>query len=451
VFPSCDITGAIEAMLQYLYDQRNVYKALMVDAEIMGKLKEATKWDRKQLPIKIFNNSAFGSISAPHIFNWGDIDIGEMITCTGRQYLRHMIGFFKERGYDPLVLDTDGVNFSYKDDINNNVYIGKGIHRFVEKDKEYVGINADVAEYNERFMHGVMGLDIDYMMAATINLSRKNYANLDGKGKIKLTGNSIKSKSTPIYIEKFLNKGIKMLLEGNGKEFVSYYHEYVEKIFNQNIPLADIANKSKVKKTLRQYKNRGTNKNGGPLPRQAHMELIMKDNIHADLGDTIYYINNGTKKSHGDIQVKKNKANPEGLLVFNSYIISEEDMKNNPDLTGEYNVAKYIEAFNKKVTPLMVVFQQSVRDSLILTDPEDKQFYTNSELELINGVPLDETGQDSLEELMTISDEENRFWSTCDKPNDYMIVDLLEQGELKEPPLELPKPQINTDEDVEYF
>lgn len=424
VFPACDVTGAIAAMLLYLYDTRNIYKALMVECEQKGDSKEATKWDRKQLPIKIFNNSAFGSISAPHIFNWGDIDIGEAITCTGRQYLRQMIKFFMDRGYDPLVLDTDGVNFSYSEEIKNRKYVGRGLHRFVKEGVEYTGIDADVAEFNERFMFGVMGLDIDYMMDTTINLSRKNYANLDSKGKIKLTGNSIKSKTTQTYIANFLNKGVKLLLEGKGKEFVNYYYEYIERIYNKDIPLSEIANKSRVKKTVKQYLNRGLNKNGKPLPRQAHMELIIKENIDANLGDTIYYVNNGTRKSHGDIQVKKTKNDPpEGRLVFNSYLITEEDMKNNPDMKGDYNVDRYIDGFNKKVEPLLVVFSLNVRNSLLITNPSEKQYFTATELELVNGIPTNEGDQDTLEELMTMSDEEKQFWRLNKLNPLYMLKD----------------------------
>ena len=133
-----------------------------------------------------------------------------------------------------------------------------------------------------------------------------------------------------------------MLLSGKGKEFVDYYNHYLERIYNMDIPLAEIANKSKVKKTVQQYKNRGTNKNGQPLPRQAHMELLIKEGIQPQLGDEVYYVNNGTRKSHGDIQVRKRKTDPpEGTLVFNSYLINSEQMEKNPNLKGEYNVPRY--------------------------------------------------------------------------------------------------------------
>lgn len=433
VFPEVDISGALRAMLRYLLDTRNEYKYMAIEYAKQGNHKLASKFDKKQLPIKIFNNSAFGSISAPNIFPWGDINIGETITCTGRQYLRHLIQFFIDRGYVPLVLDTDGVNFSYDDKILSHKYTGRGYHRFVKKGVVYEGVEADVAEYNDRFMYGDMGLDIDEMWPSTINLSRKNYATLKPDGKIKLTGNTIKGKAIQKYIKNFLNKGIKMLLLGKGKEFVDYYNEYLERIYNMDIPLAEIANKSKVKKTIEQYKNRGTNKNGQPLPRQAHMELLIKEGINSQLGDDVYYINNGTRKSHGDIQLRKTKKDPpEGTLIFNSYLISNEEMEKNPELRGEYNVPKYIDAFNKKVEPLLVVFRKHVRESLLITNPEEKQFFTSSELELVSGIPNKDGDQDTIEELLTMSEEEVVFWKNKGLSPEYMINDRFEGEDVVE-------------------
>jgi DNA polymerase elongation subunit (family B) len=44
----------------------------------------------------------FGALSAPQVYAWGDMYMGEQITCTGRQYLRQMIKFFMTKGYVPL-------------------------------------------------------------------------------------------------------------------------------------------------------------------------------------------------------------------------------------------------------------------------------------------------------------------------------------------------------------
>ena len=110
----------------------------------------------------------FGSLSAPQVFPWGEMDGGEKVTCTGRQYLRHMIKWFMEKDYEPLVLDTDGVNFSSPQDIDSREYMGKGNNELVEKDKIYYGGEADVAEYNDLFMKNEMGLDTDGMWPSVL-------------------------------------------------------------------------------------------------------------------------------------------------------------------------------------------------------------------------------------------------------------------------------------------
>ena len=282
----------------------------------------------------------------------------------------------------------------------------------MEKDKDYTGVEACVSEYNEIYMRGVMGLDVDEVITATINLSRKNYANLEPNGKIKLTGNTIKSKTLPIYIEEFLDKGITMLLNGDGKSFITHYYEYIDRLFGQQIPLRKIATRKKVKHTQQQYEDRKSEKNakGNPMPRLAHMELIGKHNLKVDNGDTIYYFNTGTAKSHADIKVQKNKQTGDEEVIWRCELIPNIELEKNPDKTGPYNVAKYLNSFNNRVGPLMVVFQPKVRETLLVTDPEDKQFYTDSEMKLMNGIPKSDGDQDNIIDLLTVTDREVEFW-----------------------------------------
>jgi DNA polymerase elongation subunit (family B) len=226
VFPKCDVLGGMKGMLSYFRNARIMYKNLASEWYEKDK-KKSLSYDRKQLPIKIFINSMFGALSAPQVFAWGDMYMGEQITCTGRQYLRQMIKFFMKRGYTPLVMDTDGVNFSKPEGWENRRYIGKGLNWKVKEGKEYTGDDADVAEFNDLFMRGEMALDTDGTWPSCINLARKNYAVMEASGKIKLTGNTIKSKKLPLYIEDFLDKGVKQLLEGKGQDFIEWYYEYV--------------------------------------------------------------------------------------------------------------------------------------------------------------------------------------------------------------------------------
>jgi DNA polymerase elongation subunit (family B) len=422
VFPECDVTGGMKAMLKYFRDTRILYKNLAGQYE-KSDPKKSLSYDRKQLPIKIFINSMFGALSAPQVFAWGDMYMGEQITCTGRQYLRMMIKFFMNRGYTPLVMDTDGVNFSKPDGWENRRYIGKGLNWKVKEGKEYTGDDADVAEFNDLFMRGEMALDTDGTWPSCINLARKNYAVMDAKGKIKLTGNTIKSKKLPLYIEAFLDKGVKLLLEGKGQEFVEWYYEYLQKIFDQKIPLKQIAQRAKVKLSLEDYKLRSgqKTKSGGSMSKMAHMELAIKHRMNVNLGDVIFYVNNGVKASHGDVQKKGDET------VLNCYMLNNKELEDNPDLTGEYNVPRAITTFNKRIEPLLVVFKDEVRDGLLVLDPEKRGLFTKEQCELINGKPFDESGQDKLEDVLSISEPELVYWKKRGLSPDYMY-ELAEEG-----------------------
>ena len=441
VFPDCDVMGVQKSMLKYFRNIRIKYKRLAGELAKTNPV-EAEMYDRKQLPIKIFINAYFGSLSAPQVFPWGDMNMGETITCVGRQCLRMMIMFFQRKGYKPLVMDTDGVNFETPDDIETHTYVGKGLNELVTEGKEYTGIEADTAEFNDTFMRNEMGLDIDYTAPACINVSRKNYIiklMKKGKEKIKLTGNTIKSKKMQTYIVEFLDEGLKYLLNGDGHSFVELYYDYVNKIYNKEIPLSKIANKARVKQSVEEYKKhiKKTTKAGSLMSRQAHMELIIQNDYPAGLGDTIYYINNGIKKSSGDVQkiarpskkaqeefiAKHGHPMPPDYIEVNCYMIEEKEILNNPDMVGDYNVARYLNIFNKRIEPLLVVFHPSIREDILVEDPNNRQYFTKAQCELVNGFPLKEEGQDKLEEVMTLSDSEVLFWNRVQRDPYFMYVE----------------------------
>ena len=441
VFPACDVMGVQKSMLKYFRDIRIKYKHLAGSLAKTNPV-EAEMYDRKQLPIKIFINAYFGSLSAPHVFPWGEMDSGETITCIGRQCLRMMIMFYMKKGYKPLVMDTDGVNFETPEGIENTRYVGKGLNELVTEGKEYSGIEADTAEFNDIFMRNEMGLDIDYVAPACINVSRKNYIikmMKKGKEKIKLTGNTIKSKKLQTYVVEFLDEGLKYLLNGDGHSFVELYYDYVNKIFEKEIPLSKMANKARVKQSVNEYKKyvMKTTKAGSLMSRQAHMELIMNSNYPAGLGDTIYYINNGVKKSSGDVQkitkptkkqqeeftAKNGYPMPNDYIEVNCYMIDEKEITNNPDLKGDYNVPRYLNIFNKRVEPLLVVFNPAIREDILIEDPKDRQYFTKAQCDLVNGFPLKEEGQDKLDEVMTLSDSEVIFWNRVGRDPYFMYIE----------------------------
>ena len=412
-----------------------------------------------------------------------------------------------------VMSNTDGFNFQkpnkyrYTED---NPYIGLGKGRNVKEGKAYTAVEADVAEFedvyiNQAYNGGILknGLGIDEYCDACIQFKRKNYCDLMPDGSIKLVGNSIKSKKMPIYIEKFLNEAIKMLLHGKGKDFIEFYYDYVEKIYNMQIPLKDIASVGKIKTSIDEYKKKckEITKAGTKKARQAWYELAIKENLNVNMGDSIYFINTGKKKGESDIKriteyyyidsngneidyvmndngekMVDKKGNPISLtkyiekeykkhykeysdsefaknkldyannvlftdkeilekdrLIFNCVLLSNELVEDEDDHycdeNFEYNTAKYIEMFNKRIRPLLVVFDRNVRvivnengkeiDNILISNPKDRKVFTEEETQLVSGQPFDESDQDTYEQLMTMEDKEIKFWLSVDKEPPY--------------------------------
>jgi hypothetical protein len=237
-----------------------------------------------------------------------------------------------------------------------------------------------------------------------------------------------------------------MLLQGDGKAFVEYYYEYLQKIFDKKVPLSKIAQRAKVKLTLDEYKKRLTTKTkaGNSMSRMAHMELAIQENLNVNLGDVIMYVNNGNKASQGDVQkmtakqIKdtnavnifnnpKSKPITDGVMV-NCYMLDKDILDKDPELTGDYNVPRAISTFNKRIEPLMVVFQDEVRNGLIVSDPEQRGIFTTAQCELINGHPLGEGDQDDLQkDVLDITEQELNYWERRGLKPEYMY-DLAEEN-----------------------
>ena len=495
IFPMFDITGVIRKMLLYLTTTRNIYKKLAngdelnnnelsllneIDHDVAIKYKnnEITENDRalfkiKQLPIKILNNSLFGALGSGISFNWSDNICAARITCSGRLELRHAIWWFKKFECVPLLAVTDGINFKvpiYTKIKVNGEGVTEGITEgVIEEMWQYngkTGIHALVEKYNtEEMKGGYMAVDLDGEYLSCLNLSRINYATLalskdkksgQMKEKVKLTGNTIKSKVMPEYIEEFIDKGLDLILHNKGKEFVDYYNSYAEMIYQKRIPLKKIATKNKVKATLSQYKKRGKDKNGRDKGMQAHMELLIQErNRIAEkifqehkneldlkkseeklsieekskliinymppeppLDSVIYHVNTGYLKSHGSSSKIIDKVTNEERLA--SSLINAKDLIENPNMTGDYNVVKYLDAFNKRVSTILVGFEPEIAEKILckISKKKEKVFDKMVVVEtlqkgtfLSKDLVLGNFDDDTFEEAIFLEKKEVDFWN----------------------------------------
>ena len=502
-----DLMGTMLKFLEYVLTTRETSKALKKKAgkvvekyeKKLAKGQELTEEedkeykdaqrdyafnDGKQMQQKVLGNSFFGSYGSNigSLFPWKSVVCAERTTCTGRMSLRLMISHFAKLGYIPIVGDTDGFNFKLPETYRyteENPYVSTGMSRETKKGKSYTGYEADVAEFNDQYMCDMhyatnavnkMGLGIDEVVAATINFSRKNYADYFPEKPypedVKMVGNTIKSKKMSEYIEKFLDKGIRLLLNNNGQGFLDEYYDYIDKIYSYRIPLKEIASRGKVKKSLNEYKEdcKTLTKAGRPKSRQAWMELALNEGINVDLGETLFYINTGKSKSQSDVKKvqhyyttgglfgdkmdcrvsleKEWKAAPdsktmedgiklslqeyvkkyhpevtiEDEIILNAKLLPRDivDSENEvlcKDVPGmEYNVPKYISQFNNRIKPLLVCFSKDIRNKILITNPSERPYFTADESVLTSGQPNEPGDQDTFEQLMTMEDKEIKFW-----------------------------------------
>ncbi|MFW6242721.1 MAG: hypothetical protein ACOC2W_01025, partial [bacterium] len=516
VFPIFDITNIIKKLLLYMTTTRNVYKKMANDDDLsdteleilkLNNLNETikqykedtlTKPERKmfkvkQAPIKTLNNSLFGALGSGYAFNWSDNVCAGRITTVGRLELRKAIKWFEDYGCKPLLCVTDGINFSIPKETNlvvdnDNVYYDDKYNKpevnSIYGDKK--GVSALIEKFNKEVMIGYMAVDDDGQFQSCLNLKKNNYALLsvdkENNKKVKLTGGMIKNKVMPEYIEDFIDQGLILILEGKGQEFVEYYNSYCEDIFYKRIPLKKIASKKRIKSTIKEYLNRGTDKNGREKAKQAHMELIIEErnelakkcfydyydqiinkygeeiekkypnyneiNVddfdlediykyandwmpnEPDLDSTVYLINTGNNISDGDSSIIKDAETGEKRTA--SSLIHKSELVDNPDMLGDYNVSKYLNDFNKKVKPLLEVFKDDVKDKILIKIKKkrykDEFGVKRQHKELVKNVFSSEDLQlvdkdlNDLEEAITLEDEEVKFWNKFGY-NPYKIWD----------------------------
>lgn len=481
VFPMFDITGVMEKILVYLTSTRNVYKNLargvtlkpdelgllsVLDHENHEKYLKDVLDDRdkyffniKQEPIKTLNNSLFGALGSHISFNWSDNVSAGRITGIGRIELRHAITWFGTYGCTPLYAVTDGINFHIPEKTNirvidDVVYVEENSDSINEMWKygSKVGIDALMEKFNEEELDGYMVVDDDGTFDSCLNIKRINYATLSynrdrktgektGGVDIKMTGNSLKSKTKPTFIQEFIEKGLDLVLSGDGVGFVEYYYEYVDQLKNMEIPLIKIATKRRYLNSIKDYNNRGTDINGRLKSKQAHMELVIQERrkiarelylehigenenseyisdddkmkmveVHMppepEIDSMLYYYNIGTKKSHGD---SKLIINDDGEEVLLSKLINKRDIIENPNMKGEYNYQRYIAALNNAIKPLFVGFSKEVQDKIEVKINRKgeliKHDFNKEELKLMS------FDYDSLEDTMYLEDLEVDYWN----------------------------------------
>jgi len=239
--------GVVPGLLSRWYSDRKV---------MQKKLKESTTdedrdyWDKRQLVRKILLNSAYGALLNEHC-RFYDKRIGQSVTLSGRQIVKHMMstinetiaGEYSHDGAAIVYGDTDSCYFTAYPTLSSQIANGE-----LEWNKETcIGLYDSIADqanetfpgFMERAFHAprkngeIIKAGRELIGDRSIFITKKRYAinifDKEGKrkdkngnlGDIKAMGLDLKRADTPKYVQEFLLNVLTMVIqEGKPREEV---------------------------------------------------------------------------------------------------------------------------------------------------------------------------------------------------------------------------------------
>jgi len=242
----------------YTYEKEGVIPGLLSrwysDRKVMQKkLKESTNdedreyWDKRQLVRKILLNSAYGALLNEHC-RFYDKRIGQSVTLSGRQIVRHMMstinelveGTYSHEGSAIVYGDTDSCYFTAYPMLKEQISKGE-----LDWNKEMcIGLYDSIADqandsfpsFMERAFHAprkngeIIKAGRELIGDRSLFITKKRYAinifdkegkrkDINGKtGDIKAMGLDLKRADTPKYIQEFLMDILKQVLAGEQRD-----------------------------------------------------------------------------------------------------------------------------------------------------------------------------------------------------------------------------------------
>ena len=259
----------------FTYEKEGVVPGLLTrwysDRKVMQKkLKEATTnedrdyWDKRQLVRKILLNSAYGALLNEHC-RFYDKRIGQSVTLSGRQIVKHMMstinetiaGEYAHDGNAIVYGDTDSCYFTAYPILNSQIANGE-----LDWNKEtciglYDGIadqaNESFPAFMEKAFHAprkngeIIKAGRELIGDRAIFITKKRYAinifdkegkrkDTNGKnGDIKAMGLDLKRADTPKYIQEFLMDVLTKVLAGEQRDkVIEMVKEFKNKLSDQD-------------------------------------------------------------------------------------------------------------------------------------------------------------------------------------------------------------------------
>ena len=267
IVPESDTLGVFGDMLARLRKFRLEAKAAMRSAEGGQK----AHLDALQGTFKILINSFYGYLGFAQ-GNFADFEAAAAVTAKGRELLRGMVDWLRQRGAEVIEIDTDGIYFTPPQGATWD-----GLYR----------------ELAATLPPGIE-VEFDARYAAMFSYKAKNYALLSEDGKLSIKGAALKSRGLEKFQRVFIERAVRALLEGKPEVIPTMHAEFAKALRERKWEPEMFVKTEALQDSLEAYQKKiaASSRN-----RSAAFELALRSGRKMQAGDRVSYYITGTKKT----------------------------------------------------------------------------------------------------------------------------------------------------------
>ncbi len=243
--------------------------------------REAEEADRRdyynalQQTFKVLINSFYGYLGTT-LHNFSEPALAAEVTRLGRDTIKAMLAWLREKGARPVEIDTDGIYFIPP----------PGITTAGEEEEL-------VAELSGTFPEGIE-VEMDGRFQAMFSYKMKNYALLGYDGKVTIKGSGLKSRGIEKYLREFMREMLRFLLLGSPEEVESLYSEYLQRLRQHGFDITWLAKTETLGESPEGYRLKVRQGKRNP---SAAFEIALASSYDYRAGDQISYYVVGSGKS----------------------------------------------------------------------------------------------------------------------------------------------------------
>jgi DNA polymerase I len=272
IFPANDRLEIFRGLLADLRKFRLEAKAKMRESSAQpARAQEYQAWNALQNVFKILINSFYGYLGFSQ-GHFADYAAAARVTETGRDLLKALVAWLNAHGSRVIEIDTDGIYFVPP-----------------------AGTNlGDLQRGLREVLPDGIDIEFDARYPAMFSYKAKNYALLQEDGQLILKGGALKSRGLEKFQRQYLERMIRLLLEGRREMVPALRAEFEQAIRERRWPIEFLAKTDTLQDSLGQYQKKVA---ASARNRSAPYELAARSGRGYQPGDQIRYYITGAKKN----------------------------------------------------------------------------------------------------------------------------------------------------------